>query len=104
MAGRGTITETILQLSASGAAPADIGRTIGRSTGYVTAIIWNARQKAAAGGLFQVLIPYPTHDLLAPIAQNRGISTSELVRRLLDVIARENLVDSVLDDQDPTGA
>ena len=49
-------------------------------------------------GACRISVPYETLTRLQPAAITRRISVSELVRRLLCVIARDGLADSVLDD------
>ena len=48
----------------------------------------------------RITISVPTADNLERFASARSITFQELARRLLDTIARDGLVDSVLDDGD----
>jgi hypothetical protein len=50
-------------------------------------------------GITNFKIPNDTAMVLKIEADLRGISTSELVEKLLTVIANENMVDAVLDDK-----
>lgn len=49
----------------------------------------------------QVLLREHTFDQLGPAADRRCITIEELANRLLEVIADDDLVDSILDDEVP---
>jgi hypothetical protein len=45
-----------------------------------------------------VMLPIDTLDRLEPHAERRGVTINELVRRVCETVADENMVDAVLDD------
>lgn len=61
----------------------------------INALLHHQRVRAAQLRVADVVI-----ERLAPAAAERGISPVELAEELLAVIARDGLVDSVLDDRD----
>ena len=54
---------------------------------------WRPRRRICAMGVADDL-----RGLLIPHAERRGLSIGELCRNILDIAAREGLIDSILDD------
>lgn len=56
------------------------------------------RARPCEGGLRTVTVPIDVLARLAPHATRRGITSNELIRRMLDIIVDDDLMDGILDD------
>jgi hypothetical protein len=86
-----------------------IAEAIGIGENTVTALEVSAgrsKRAAAAGEVVgrAVLLPSALLDRLGPHAARRGITTLELLRRILKAVIDGKLVDAVLDDADDVAA
>ena len=95
-------------LRAKGLKPREIAALLGvsPSAAYQLLIYDKTRKRAPAGaqrwresGRTSLCLGKRLTHALTPAAQARGLSVTQLARRLLQAAAEDNLVDAVLDDQ-----
>lgn len=96
-------TAAIAHLRGLGDSTKTIAGKIGISPKKVQTIESSARNyrtaRQAGSHSQQIVISLNTIAALVPAAEQRGISINKLVRTIMSVVARENLVDAVLDDR-----
>ncbi len=83
--------EAILALAGEGLTIAEIASRVGASRKAVSNQLCHVRGKRGYQSYYRIV--------LAVAAKARGITVQELELRLLDVIARHDLVDAIMDDQ-----
>lgn len=104
-----TRTEAIFALRGQGLTDRTIAERLGISTGTISALEHSAaRAKSRAKRPAEehgrtIVFQVDVLDRLAPHAAKRGITVNSLVRKLIDTIADECLVDSVMDDLEEIG-
>ncbi len=95
-------TEACLALREQGMSEAAIAARIGIEKKNVAALLCGAlvkrRPRPAERHGRTVLFPRDILESLRPHAQARGISANELVRRIVEAVADDGLIDAVLDD------
>lgn len=95
-------TAAVLDLRHRGLRDAEIADRIAISVQTVAALAASAKRRkrpSEAGGR-TVVIPVDVLDRLTPHATARGISTNELVRRLIDTAVDDGMIDAILDDME----
>jgi hypothetical protein len=87
-------------LHAAGMSVEEIAQKTGVSRGTVRVVLCHANRGRTRPGVTErtVRVPVDILDRLRIRANARGISVNELVRRLLDSIADDDLADCILDD------
>lgn len=95
-------TDAVLALRAKGLSNVLIAERIGISPSTVGALIcsherYRQPRPAEANGR-TVVVPVDVLDALMVHAARRGISVNELVRRIVETAADDDLVDAILDD------
>lgn len=97
-----SLTDAIHALRRKGLTTREIADQIGRTTYTVVALELNGGKPRAVRPAERmgrtVVLAIDVLDALRPAAERRSISVNELVRRLIETIADDKLVDSVLDD------
>lgn len=97
-------TQAVRALIAEGLSEQQIADKIGISKNNVQCLqyelqrVRHRRSGSHKGPMQTVHISKDDLEILTPQARKRGIHVSELVRRLIFIIAEEGLVDNVLDD------
>jgi transcriptional regulator len=93
-------TAAVLDLRRQGLRDTEIAARIDIPVQTVAALGASAKRRARPAETHgrTVVIPTDILDRLAPHATTRGISTNELVRRLVETALDEGLIDAVLDD------
>ena len=97
-------TAAVLALSRQGHGDRHIAKAIGITTMAVSALRCSARRQALkplpnAAPTRDVPFPTVILDRLAPEAADRGISVDELIRRVVETVAHDNLYEAVLDEE-----
>ena len=95
--GHPTRTDAVMAMRGEGVAPGAIAATMGISTEAVSAFETYGRRRAGFGNR-TCLLPGELLDALRIDAEARGVTANALVRRLIETIVDEGLVDAVLDD------
>lgn len=93
-------SEAVCSLRAQGLSRQEVADKIGIDVGKVAALEtsgYRAKRPAEASAR-TIVVPIDTLERLRPFADFRQISVNALVRRLLDHIADDKLVDPILDD------
>ena len=94
-------TAAVHGLRAQGYKDSEIARRIGISQQTVAALAaYRKRQRKRSEVERTVVVPIVVLDRLASAANIRGISVNELVRRIVETVADEGIVDAVLDDRE----
>lgn len=92
-------TDAVCSLRAQGLSTAEISTKLGISQKSVSALETSRyRARPANADCRTIVVPIDTLERLRPYADYRQISVRVLIRRLLDHIADDNLVNSILDD------
>lgn len=92
-------TDAALDLKRQGKSLREIADLLGVPSTTVSALLSSAkRQRDHVENNATVVVPKHVLRALCPAAERRAIHVHELVRRLLETIADDSLVDSVLDD------
>lgn len=93
-AGYPSRTAAVIALRADGLTPKEIAARCGISERAVAALEATARRRVGK----PVRFPVDVLVALKPHAVARGLTTEELIRDLVSTVAREAMVDAVLDD------
>lgn len=99
MLGYATKTEAALALRDQGLSNQQIAEKFGTQyteDDIATIMRWTKRRKKSSRGAG---VSADTFQALRPHATKRGLSVRELIARLIDQIASDNLVDAILDDR-----
>lgn len=97
----------IRALKAEGLSSAQIGERLGMTGTQVSNMAYSAMRAISAerpaetGKRQRVYLSLPTINGLVPHAEKRGIAVTTLVQRLVETILHDDMVDAVLDDQEP---
>ena len=95
-------TEALQAFRAQGVPTREIARRLGVAVKTVSALEQSAartrRIRPAEEMGRTVVVPVDVLDALAPHAARRGLSVNALVRRIVETVADEGIVDAVLDD------
>lgn len=94
-------TDAVVALRAQHLSTAEIGARIGIEQKTVVALELSAsRSQRRSQSCRTVLVPVDVLALLSPHAARRGINANQLIRRLIEAIIDDDMVDAVLDDAD----
>jgi len=104
----------VLKLAIQGIPPREIAEQVPLKLGTIHSYLWRARQGGMNIPKFKppgrrtvgprLEIPMHVADALKPHADQRRLTIQALTHALLEVIARDDMVDAVLDDQPKTTA
>lgn len=103
-------TEAVLALREQGISTKEIAKRIGIATSTVVALEHSAgcspkRAERPSEKLGRtIVVPIDVLDTLKPHATKRGISVNALVRRIVETVSDDDLVDGVLDDLETENA
>lgn len=97
IAGYRSKTDAVADMTARGMRAPQIAAALGITESSVGAYLANVRRRKRPR-MFG--IDHTILDKLEPHAKQRGIATSELIRRLIRRIAADGLVDAVMDDRE----
>jgi predicted transcriptional regulator len=95
----------IRAMKAEGLSSAEIGQRIGMSGSAVSQLAYCVRKRADSPQSDEkrqrvYMAPYMI-AALKPHADKRGIAATTLVQRIVIALLEDNLIDAVLDDQEP---
>lgn len=102
-------TDAVYALRRQGRSVREIAEMLGIEVKTVYALAASGHGRAGRGqrkvrpcegGLRTVTVPVDVLARLAPHATRRGITANELIRRMLDAIVDDDLVDGILDDEE----
>jgi orotate phosphoribosyltransferase-like protein len=88
-------TDAVVALRAGGLSTKEIARQLEVSYNTVTSL---ECQRRHSKGNRTVLLPVDTLERLKTPANQRNITANELVRRIVEVIIDDDMIDAVLDD------
>lgn len=99
-------TAAIAALRARGLSTAVIADRVGIEPKTVTALEASAARAKRPGHSSlsvpsmgrSVLVPFQDYAALRPAAARRAITVDQLIRDIIETVARDNMVDAVLDD------
>lgn len=102
MLGYATKTEAALVLKSQGLSNEQIAERFGPSYTVkdINEIIrWSGRRRSGSIDAKNTYVTSETFQALRPHAIARGLSVKELISRLIENVAKDNLVDAILDDR-----
>jgi hypothetical protein len=97
-------TDAVAALRADGLSTAAIAARIGIEPKTVAALESSAAQRRASPAKSgeqigrPVIVPYWDYAALRPHAARRATTVDQLIRDLIEIVARDDMVDAVLDD------
>lgn len=99
-------TDAVVALRTKGLTTRQIGEAVGITPATVTALEHSAGRakkrpvRPAEENGRTILFPRDVLDRLGPHAARRGIHPNSLVRRIIETVVDDGLIDSVLDDME----
>lgn len=95
-AGYPSRTAAMLALADEGLSEAEIALRLGVAPHRVRYVISGAYARQRDRRAFA--LPAPTYGLYRRAAERRGLTAPELIQEILEVVARDGMVDAILDD------
>lgn len=102
MLGYANKTEAVLALNAEGLTNEQIAERFGepfRARDISEILRWSGRRNAWCIDIRKTHVSSATFHALRPHAIERSLSVKELISRIIDQVAKDNLVDAILDDR-----